>query len=267
MGEIIRNRTIRPSTRLESSKNYKIDTKKVSSNDTLIVNINHESKPFQQTYTFNGKDVASKNSISFKVTEFNGNIQIKWYGAKPINQKTTTKNINTSITKTKKETSENNSHKKSFEPIYNSNTKILILGTLPGDRSIKDNQYYSHPGNKFWKVIAKITNNPEPFEYSEKKKLLLKENIGIWDVANKGKRKGSLDNNITEIIPNEIDKFITSNPNIKVIAFNGKKAENLYDKYFYRNPKIKYISLPSTSPANTHFNLDNLVSIWKKILI
>lgn len=84
MKEIIRNRTIRPSTRLETSKSYKIDTKIVTRGDILVVNIVHESKPFQKTYKFNGSDVAQKDSISFRVNDFGTSIEITWSGAMPI---------------------------------------------------------------------------------------------------------------------------------------------------------------------------------------
>ena len=85
MGEIIRNRTIRRSTRLEKSKNYKIDTKKISHGDLLIVNINHETKPFQKTYSFNGYDVADRDSIHFRVNDLGTSIDITWIGSTPIN--------------------------------------------------------------------------------------------------------------------------------------------------------------------------------------
>ena len=84
MSEIVRNRTIRPSTRLEKSKSYKIDTKQVSNADSLTVNIDHESKPFKKTYKFNGADLALKDSISFRVTDYGTHIDISWSGAKPI---------------------------------------------------------------------------------------------------------------------------------------------------------------------------------------
>lgn len=84
MAEIIRNRTIRPSTRLEKSKSYRIDTKTVTSGDILVVNIDHESKPFRKTFKFNGSDVAHKNSISFRVNDFGTHIEISWSGANPI---------------------------------------------------------------------------------------------------------------------------------------------------------------------------------------
>lgn len=84
MAIIERNRTIRPSTRLESSKNYKVDTSKVLEGDTLIVNIDHESKPFKRTYKFKGEDVCTRKSISFRVNDFVKHIDISWSGAKPI---------------------------------------------------------------------------------------------------------------------------------------------------------------------------------------
>lgn len=83
MQEIIRNRTIRPSTRLDTSVSYKIDTSKVTANDLLIVNIKHESKPFKRTYKFNGIEVAQKNSIHLIVNETAHEINIKWSGAQP----------------------------------------------------------------------------------------------------------------------------------------------------------------------------------------
>lgn len=83
MAEITRNRTIRPSTRLETSKSYKIDTKAVSHGDTLVVNIDHESKSFRKTYKFNGSDVTHKDSISFRVNDFGTSIDISWSGAAP----------------------------------------------------------------------------------------------------------------------------------------------------------------------------------------
>src|SRR5690606_41197921 len=84
MTEIIRNRTIRPSTRLEKSKSYKIDTKTVSRGDILVVNIDHETKPFRKSYKFNGSDVAHKDSISFRVNDYGTSIDISWSGATPI---------------------------------------------------------------------------------------------------------------------------------------------------------------------------------------
>lgn len=84
MAEIIRNRTIRPSSRQEVSKSYKIDTKKVNDGDTLTVNIDHESENFNKTFKFKGSDVSTKNSIHFIVNDFGHRIEISWSGAEPI---------------------------------------------------------------------------------------------------------------------------------------------------------------------------------------
>ena len=156
--------------------------------------------------------------------------------------------------------------KTSFNPISNLDTCVLILGTMPGDKSLELNEYYGHSGNKFWKIISTITNNNLPITYSDKKALLHKTKIGIWDVAHKATRKGSLDNAILDEEPNDLNNFISKHKNLKVIGFNGSKAEALFDKYFTRQTGIKYISLPSTSPANTGIDFVSICNIWRQIL-
>src|SRR5688500_149643 len=183
MSELIRNRTIRPSSRLASSRSYKIDTKNVSRGDILIVNIDHETKSFKRTFRFNGADVALKDSISFRVTDYGNSIDINWSGAHPIY-----KDIKSSdnitirrliprqpgkvVPKTSLPKTSNGNHKSSFDPISNADTQVLILGTMPGDNSLSKNEYYAHPRNKFWKIIAALANQPIPFYYTEKINLL-----------------------------------------------------------------------------------------------
>jgi len=156
--------------------------------------------------------------------------------------------------------------KTSFEPISNPDTCILILGTMPGDKSIELNEYYGHSRNKFWKIISTITGNNMPFSYPDKKSLLIKNKIGIWDVAHNASRKGSLDSAIQDEIPNDLTDFVSKHMNLKVIGFNGKKAESLFNKYFKRQEGIKYVSLPSTSPANTSIGFDGICNKWRQIL-
>lgn len=276
MGLIIRNRTIRPSTRLKRSKSYKIDTKSVKNGDTLVVNIDHESKPFQRSFTFNGSDVAYKNSISFRVHDYGPDIDITWSGAKPNNVSSTGTTADNPVRKQKRNTEtkadnlipkQNLSNAKaSFKPISHPDTVILILGTIPGDKSIRLGEYYGHSANKFWKVISAITDNPLPFDYSTKKELLFRTKIGIWDVAHTANRAGSLDSAITNEEPNDLGDFISTHKNLKVIGFNGTKAEALFNKYFQRRGEIRYVSLPSTSPANTGTSFDNLCKKWRQLL-
>ena len=154
----------------------------------------------------------------------------------------------------------------SFDPISNADTTILILGTMPGDKSLELGEYYGHSRNKFWKIISTITNNDLPLTYSDKKGLLIKSKIGIWDVAHKANRKGSLDSAIEDEEPNDLENFIARHKNLKVIGFNGTKSQALFDKYFDRKNDIKYISLPSTSPANTGIDFGNICKQWRQIL-
>lgn len=156
--------------------------------------------------------------------------------------------------------------KTSFDPISNAYTTILILGTMPGDKSLELGEYYGHSRNKFWRIISTITNNDLPQTYSDKKALLLKSKIGIWDVAHKANRKGSLDSAIEDEVPNDLDSFVSGHKNLKIIGFNGTKSQVLFDKHFKRKNGIMYISLPSTSPANTGIDFDTICKFWREIL-
>ncbi len=156
--------------------------------------------------------------------------------------------------------------KTSFDPISNEDITILILGTIPGDKSLEFGEYYGHSRNKFWKIISIITGNDLPLNYSDKKTLLLKSKIGIWDVAHKANRKGSLDSAIKSEEPNDLNNFILRHKNLKVIGFNGTKSKALFDKYFDKKAGIRYITLPSTSPANTGIDFDNICKQWQQIL-
>ena len=156
--------------------------------------------------------------------------------------------------------------KTSFEPIADNDISILVLGTLPGDQSLKMAEYYGQARNRFWKIISTITNKPLPQTYTDKKKLLLQSGIAVWDVAHKANRKGSLDSAIENEEPNDLDTFIEIHKKLKVITFNGAKAEALYDRYFTRRAEIKYVSLPSTSPANAGISLADICDRWKVIL-
>lgn len=156
--------------------------------------------------------------------------------------------------------------KQSFQPLATDDAEVLILGSIPGDRSIELQQYYGHLQNRFWQVIAAITGSELPTTYTEKRQMLVTNRISLWDVANRANRVGSLDSNIRNEEPNDIEAFIAQHSKLKTIAFNGKKAELLYDKYFERSAQIQYISLPSTSPANAACKLYDLQERWKEIL-
>lgn len=159
-----------------------------------------------------------------------------------------------------------NELKTSFAPIADDETKILILGSLPGDKSLELNQYYAHPRNRFWRVLAEITDSQFQDNYVEKINLLQQNKIGVWDVVHSANRVGSLDTNILDEVPNDLDKFVLNHPQLKTIAFNGAKSQKLFDKYFRRKAALRYFALPSTSPANASFTFERLCEKWREIL-
>jgi hypoxanthine-DNA glycosylase len=157
--------------------------------------------------------------------------------------------------------------KTSFPPISDEETTILILGSLPGEKSLELQEYYGHGRNRFWKIIASITQNELPDSYFKKKELLLKNSIGVWDVVSNATRIGSLDTAIKNVVPNNLEHFIATHKNLKIIGFNGSKSQALHDKYFARKKEIKYFLLPSSSPANARINFDDICKIWSQLFI
>ncbi len=157
--------------------------------------------------------------------------------------------------------------KKSFAPIASNDIEILILGTIPGELSLQTNEYYAHSRNKFWKIIATITGEEVPVIYEQKKSLLKKHKIGLWDVAEKAEREGSLDASIVNEIPNDLESFLGTYKQVKLVGFNGRKAETMYDTFFSRKANINYLSLSSTSPANAAINFETICNRWMQILM
>ena len=155
----------------------------------------------------------------------------------------------------------------SFTPISNNNSKVLILGTMPGEMSLKLNQYYGHGGNTFWKLIFSIFNEAFSQDYEIRKAILLKNNIALWDVLQACEREGSSDNTIIKEEANDFTSFFKKHPNIERIAFNGKNAEAYFHKYSNHKPNIDYLVLPSTSPANTWKSFEEKLDEWKNIKI
>ena len=158
-------------------------------------------------------------------------------------------------------------HKQSFAAIISEQPKTLILGSLPGDLSLEVNQYYGHPRNRFWKMMFEIFEIEFSEDYEIRKQLILQNKLALWDVAHSAERKGSMDVDMKNVSPNQIDELLNEYPTIEKIIFNGKKAEQLFWKYFDKKTSIEYISLPSTSPANAQFSYERLLEIWKNAII
>ena len=152
----------------------------------------------------------------------------------------------------------------SFEPVYDSESKILILGTLPSVKSRESNFYYGHKQNRFWKVLAMLFHEAIPETIDEKKQLLLTHKIAVWDVIQSCDIKGSSDSSIKNVEPTDLRRLLTETT-IKQIYVNGNKAGQLYKKYQFPITKIEAIQLPSTSPANAAWSLERLCEAWKQI--
>ena len=153
----------------------------------------------------------------------------------------------------------------SFEPVYNIDSEILILGTLPSVKSRENNFYYGHKQNRFWKVLATLLKEPVPETIEEKKAILLAHHIAIWDVIQSCDIKGSSDSSIKNVAPTDL-RMILEKTHITRIYANGNKAGQLYKRYQFSVTGIEATVLPSTSPANAAWSLARLCETWGAIL-
>jgi hypoxanthine-DNA glycosylase len=154
--------------------------------------------------------------------------------------------------------------KSGFAPVIDKNTEILILGSLPSDISIRTGEYYANPQNQFWRIMFTIYNCGVPVVgYKKKLDLLLKNKIGLWDVLTEANRTGSLDSNIKEEVLNDFSRLFIDYPKIRLLAFNGDKAFNLYLKRRAGLPHKELVRLTSSSSANTSKNVLLKVKEWE----
>lgn len=151
-----------------------------------------------------------------------------------------------------------------FEPVFDSDSRILILGTFPSVKSRENNFYYGHPQNRFWKVLSTILECSLPVTIEEKKAMLITHHIAIWDVIASCDITGSSDSSIKNVVPTDL-LVVLNDSNISKIYANGKTAEKLYGRYQENVTGRKIIGLPSTSPANAGYSLERLVESWKCI--
>lgn len=151
-----------------------------------------------------------------------------------------------------------------IKPIYNTSSRILILGSFPSIKSRETQFFYGHPQNRFWKVLAEITCHTVPLTIPEKTAFLLDHRIALWDVIASCDIEGSSDSSIKNVIPNDLSIILNAAP-IEQIYCNGAKSYNLYHKYCQKFVGRSAIKLPSTSPANASYSLDRLISQWRMI--
>jgi hypoxanthine-DNA glycosylase len=154
----------------------------------------------------------------------------------------------------------------SFAPISSKKANVLILGTMPGTKSLELNQYYGHNQNNFWKFMFHILKEDFSNDYETRKALLQKNNIALWDVLQFCDRVGSLDSAIKNEIANDFETFLEQYPSIKTIVFNGQKAAAFFKKYVHLKKEYQLITLPSTSPANASKSFQSKLEEWKLAL-
>ena len=152
-----------------------------------------------------------------------------------------------------------------IQPLYDENSRILILGSFPSVKSREAQFFYGHPQNRFWRVVSAVLGVDCPVTVEEKKKMLLGHSIAVWDTIKSCEIEGSSDSSIKDAVGNDISPILEA-ANIKAIYCNGTTSYNLYRKFIEPKTGIEAIKLPSTSPANAAWSLDRLICAWKQIL-
>lgn len=151
-----------------------------------------------------------------------------------------------------------------FPPLYDKDSKILVLGSFPSVKSREQLFFYGHPQNRFWKVTAAVFGDDIPKSIEDKKAFLHKNHIALWDVIASCDIEGSADSTIKNVVPNDLDAII-KNSKVKRIFVNGKTAEKYYNKYTKDKLGRAAVCLPSTSPANAAWSIERLVGAWRII--
>lgn len=156
--------------------------------------------------------------------------------------------------------------KHTFDPVFDEESKILILGSFPSVKSRENQFFYGHPQNRFWKVMANVLNWEVPETIEEKKEMLLTNHVAVWDVIASCSIIGSSDTSIKDVVVNDFSRIL-ENSKVEHIYVNGGKAYELYHKYAEKITGMKAVKLPSTSPANAAWNLEKLQKAWKDAIV
>ena len=152
-----------------------------------------------------------------------------------------------------------------IDPVWDENSKVLILGSFPSVKSREEGFFYGHKQNRFWRVLASVCDCSVPQNIDEKKSMLLANGIAVWDVIHSCDIVGSSDSSIKNVQPTDIG-MILEKTNITRIYANGNKAGQLYKRYQFPVTGIEAMVLPSTSPANAAWSLERLCEAWHVIL-
>lgn len=157
--------------------------------------------------------------------------------------------------------------KTAFPAVVDEHCSILLLGTMPGDRSLRMQQYYGHPGNHFWKLIYALFDLPVAQDYEARKGFLLQHGIALWDVLESCTCEGSLDSNIKNEVVNDFAAFYTAYPKIGHVFFDSKAAEKFYIRHVKKSADKIYHLLPSPSGANASKTFAQKLDAWRELLL
>jgi double-stranded uracil-DNA glycosylase len=159
-----------------------------------------------------------------------------------------------------------------FPPIVGEHPRTLILGSLPGQRSLQEQQYYAHPQNAFWKIVLQLFGATSPLPYSRRVQILTDHHIALWDVLAAAERPGSLDSSFVRASArvNDFAGFFRAHPRIRRVFFNGRKAEEMYRRFVLpalgtEFEELRYECLPSTSPAHAGMTFARKLELWRRI--
>jgi hypoxanthine-DNA glycosylase len=158
--------------------------------------------------------------------------------------------------------------KRSFPPIVDQAARVLVLGTLPGEESLRRQQYYAHPRNLFWPILYALFDGPPvPADYQPRLDFARLSGVALWDVCMSCERELSADATIRRETPNAIPRLLDAHPRIGAVAFNGSGAQRLYDRHFPRRPELTYLHLPSTSPAHARLDFAAKLAHWRVLRV
>ncbi len=151
-----------------------------------------------------------------------------------------------------------------FEPVFDENSKVLLLGTMPSPKSRENGFYYSHPQNRLWRVLARVLDESVPEGAEQKRAMLLKHGVAMWDVLKSCKISGASDASIKEPVPNDIGLILRAAP-VRAVFATGTRAAQLYRRYVEPVTRVPIVRLPSTSPANAAAGFEALAEAYSVI--
>ncbi|HEX8667406.1 MAG TPA: DNA-deoxyinosine glycosylase [Allosphingosinicella sp.] len=155
--------------------------------------------------------------------------------------------------------------KRSFPPVVDAATRVLVVGSLPGEESLARQRYYAHPRNQFWRLIGAVLGAElESLAYEERLAALLSRGVGLWDTVGSATRRGSLDGDIRGLSKNDLAALADTLPQLRAVGFNGGKSAALGIPQLADRPGLTLLALPSSSPAYT-LRFEQKLEAWRRL--